>query len=99
MAFETDMFSNCEGLFYCMALWSNSVTEGYFWSIILFAFGAVMFMATFNYGSTRAFGYASFSMALISLLLIQIDLIPLAVLTIVLILAALGIAFMFLSDR
>lgn len=99
MAFETDIFGSCEGLFYCLAAWSNTVTNGYFWSIILISFGIVLFMGTFNFGTKRAFGYASFATSLIGLPLVQLELIPLGFFTLVLIVSLVGIAVMLIGER
>lgn len=99
MAYNTDIFTGCDGLFICLADWSNTVTQGYFWSIMLFALSIVLFMGTFNFGANRAFGYAGFGMGIMALFLIQLDLIPLWVLTLSLVMTGLGIAAMFLSER
>lgn len=98
MAFETDIFGDCEGLFFCIAEWSNTVTSGYFWSIILIAFGIVLFMGTFNFGGKRAFGYASFATSLIGLTLVQLGLIPLGFFTLVLIVSLVGTAIMLIGE-
>jgi len=60
MAFSTDIMGGCDGLFICMALWANSVTEGLFWTLITIGIGVVLFMATYRFGNNRAFGFASF---------------------------------------
>ena len=99
MAFETDIFGDCEGLFFCLATWSNTVTQGYFWSIILIAFGIVLFMGTFNFGVKRAFGYSSFATSLIGLTLVQLGLVPLWFFTLVLIVSLIGIAVMLIGSR
>lgn len=99
MAFNTAPFENCEGLFYCLALWQNEVTNGYFWSILLMAFGIIVFMGTFNFGVRRSFGYASLSMTLVGLLLIQLAFIPLWFFTLTLIVGALGLVFMIVGEN
>ena len=99
MAFPTDIFGNCEGLFFCLAKWSNDVTLGYFWSIILIAFAIALFMGTFNFGVKRAFGYASFASSLIGMVLVQLGLIPLGFFTLVLIVSLVGIAVMFIGEK
>jgi len=99
MAFETDIFGSCEGLFYCLASWSNDVTMGYFWSIILIAFGIVLFMGTVNFGTKRSFGYSSLATSMLSLVLIQLSLIPLWFFTLVLIVGLIGIATMLIGER
>lgn len=99
MAFNTDIFGECEGLFFCLADWSNSVTLGYFWSIILLAFGVVLFMGTFNFGVRRAFGYSSMATGLLGLTLVQLGFIPLWFLTLVLITAGIGLAVMIIGER
>lgn len=99
MPFDTDIFTDCDGLFYCLADWSNAVTEGYFWSIILLAFGIVLFMGTFNFGTKRAFGYASFATGLLGLVFIQLGLIPLWFFTLILITSCIGIAAMIIGEK
>ncbi len=99
MAFNTDIFGDCNEIFYCLATWANSVTEGFFWSIILMSFGIVIFMGTFSFGVNRAFAYAGVSVGFIALIFVQMGLIPLIVMTIALILAALGIVAQFMNTR
>lgn len=99
MPFDTDIFTDCDGLFYCLVDWSNAVTEGYFWSIILLAFGIVLFMGTFNFGTKRAFGYASFATGLLGLVFIQLGLIPLWFFTLILITSCIGIAAMIIGEK
>jgi len=99
MAYDTDIFTGCEGLFFCLADWSNSVTNGYFWSIILLSMGVIIGMGTANFGFNRAFGYATMSTALIALLLVQLALIPMYILTITLVLAGFGVVAMLVQER
>lgn len=99
MAYPTDIFTDCEGLFYCLADWSNRVTEGYFFTIIILALGIVILMGSINFGFARAFGYATISCALMGLILVQMSLIPTYILTISLVLSGVGIAIMFMDKK
>lgn len=99
MAYDMDIFGNCDGLFICLASWANNVTEGYFWSIILIVMGIILFMATISYGVNRAFGYGGIGVAFASLLLVQASLIPVWVMTVSLVVGGLGIVSMFLGER
>ncbi len=99
MAFETDIFGNCDKLFTCAATWSNDVTDGVFWSLILISFAIVLFMATFRFGTNRAFGFAGIGMIFIAIPMKLIGLIPTWILTISAIVGALGIVFMRVGER
>jgi len=64
MVFElpTIFMKTCnDGTFYCLSLWANSVTNGWFWALALTSFAIIIYMASINtYGSLRALGYSGF---------------------------------------
>lgn len=99
MPFDTDIFGGCEGLLYCLFSWANSVTEGFFMTLMMIGLAVVIFMATFNFGVNRAFGFSSAVIFLGSLILLQAALIPESVATIMIIVGALGIVAMILIER
>lgn len=59
----SQLITSCDsGLFHCMALWTNTVTDGWFMVLMFVAFLAVLFMGTITlYEKTRAFGFAGFT--------------------------------------
>ena len=99
MAFETDIFTNCEGLFICMASWANSVTYGAFWTIILLGFIIVLFMATFNFGVNRSFGYSAIAGAFGSMMLLQMGLIDIWIASAFMVAGVFGIIAMVVGER
>ena len=94
MAFQTDMLIGCDGLFICMAQWANNVTDGWFWSLITMGLGIVLFMATYRFGTNRAFGFASFVTGSISLILVFLNLMQWYVASIFIVIMVLGIVAM-----
>lgn len=99
MAFETDIFSGCEGLLYCLAVWANTVTFGAFWTVVTIAFVIVLFMATSRLGTTRAFGFATFGGGMASIILAILGLMPWYITTLFIILLGLGIVIMKMSEN
>ena len=94
MAYNTDIFTGCTGLFVCLADWANTVTNGYFWTLMILSLGVVIFMATNIFGTNRSFAFSAVSMALLALLLRQLSLIPTFIMTLTMILAIIGIVVM-----
>jgi len=80
MAFSTDMFTGCDGLFICMAQWANTVTSGYFWLLMNVGLVVVLFMATFRFGTSRAAGFSAFLGGSIAIMLAIMGLMSYAVL-------------------
>ena len=99
MAFTTDMFTGCDGLFICIAQWANEVTEGAFWTIMTLGLGMVVFLATTRYGVNRAFGFAAFMSGSISLTLIFLGLMQWYVGSIFIALLIIGIIAMRMMER
>ena len=95
MTFETNIFEGCEGLFFCLSTWYNTVTFGWFWILILLAFGIVLFMATVGFGSARAFGFSSVGMSLGALFMVQLGFIPVWFMTLSIVAGVIGIIIMF----
>lgn len=76
-ALPTDVLANCDGFLYCLSLWANDVTQGLMFPGLLFAFAMVLFMGTVNnFGTPRAYGFASVSALLGSLWLFTMQLMP-----------------------
>ena len=99
MAFDTDIFGGCTGLFICLFQWANDVTEGFFMPLMLIGLAIVVFMATFNFGVNRAFGFSSACLFLGALILSPTGLIPATVATIIYIIGGLGVVAMIILER
>jgi hypothetical protein len=67
---------NCDGVLYCVAKWSYDVTGGLFWTLVLFGFITVLFIATQRFGVKRAFGFSGFAAITGSLFLATLNLMP-----------------------
>lgn len=74
-----------------IAAYANSVTDYFFWPLILFAVFAILFFSFMGWGATRAFGGASFVTAILAILMAVMGLISTYVLVGCVLLA--GIAF------
>ena len=98
MPFETDMFTGCDGLFICIAKWANTVTNGYFWLLIIIGMGIVLFTATIKFGLNRAFGFATFAMGMLSILMIFLGLMTFQTAAWFIVLMVLGIIAMRLIE-
>ena len=99
MAFPTDIFGGCTGLFICYAGWLNTITFGAFWSFFTVAFGMMLFMASYRYGTTRAFGFASISCVFLTIYLLFTGLVAWWFASIIFIVGGLGLVFLRLNER
>lgn len=101
MAFPlpANLLETCDGVIYCLALWASEVTYGVFWAAILMGFGAVLMIGTIRYGTTRAFGFASFSCALAAVFLATMQLMPWWVSSLFILVGALGMVGLVLNER
>jgi len=52
-----------------LAVWTNSVTTGFFWPLILFGLFIILFMSFKQYPTERAFAASSFITMLIAIML------------------------------
>ena len=96
----TKMVRDCtDGLFYCFSEWAGDVTLGAFWIFALLAFCFATFMATMRFGTTKAFGFASFVGLLGGVFLAVLKLIPWWIASTFIIIGVIGLAVMFLSER
>jgi len=89
--------SNLTGL-YSLGIYVNSITSGYFWTMIMVAIYGVLFFSMKGYGTERAFGYSSFVGGVLAILLFTIGFIPVSVLVFAILLAGLGIVALKLSN-
>lgn len=99
MAFDTDIFGGCDGLFICMASWANQVTEHAFWFLLLLGFVFVMFMVTYPYQSNRAFAFAGTTGIFGALMMVTLGLIPWWIATIFFVSGIIGIIVMVMGDN
>ena len=99
MAYSTDIFGGCTGLVKCLADWANTVTDGAFWTVILLAFGVIIFMATFGFGVNRAFGFASIAGVFRALMLSAVNLISNPIAIFFYIVGGVGIVVMRVGER
>ena len=51
-----------------LAIWTNNVTSGYFWSLILFALFAILFFSFKSYSTERALATSSFVTMIIAIM-------------------------------
>jgi len=87
------------GLFMGMALWANTVTYGLFWTGMLLAFCAVMFIGTVRYSTPRAFGWASFVGLLGSLILATLKLMQWSTASMFILAGCVGLVVMIMNER
>ena len=100
MPFSLDMFSDCEGLLFCVFQWANTVTNGLAMPMILVALCVVLFLATApRFGVNRGFGFASVTGLFGGLFLSIMTLIPWWIGSLFVLLGGLGIVMMRLSER
>jgi len=99
MVFRTNIYENCDELFYCLAKWNNEVTYGMFWPIMLLTIGVVLVMATIRLGFGRAYGYASFSTGVLSIILSLTGLMTWGIASIFIINSVVAITAMVVSDK
>lgn len=101
MAFSlpADMLETCDGIFYCLAQWANSVTGGFFWVAILIAFIIVLFMATMRFGTPRAFGFSTLAGLLGAIWLVIMNLIPWTIASQFIIAGIIGVVVLIVSGR
>jgi hypothetical protein len=97
--FPVNIFENCTGLFACIGQWVNSVTFGAFWLLVLIAFMIILFLATYQYGFPRAFGFSTIAGFFGSLFLVTLGFISWSIEVWFIILAVAGLAIMRLSER
>lgn len=98
----SSILKNCDGFsgfFYCFSRWSNLVTGGLFWFMLLIGFVIVIFMGSLRFGVNRAFGFASTVGLLAAMWLATIDLIQWNIASGFIILGVIGLAVMLLSDN
>jgi hypothetical protein len=82
-----------------IAMWSNSVTSGFFWPLILFAIFCILFMSFLGYGATKAFTGSSFIVAVLSIMMATIGLISTYVMVGCFIMAAIALICMYLANH
>lgn len=70
----TDLVNGSTGVLEGMANWAYTVTNGWFWTAILFVFCIVMYIASSRYTTERAFGFAAVTGLLGSTFLITLNL-------------------------
>ena len=95
----TDMHETCDGLFYCLAEWANTVTDGLFWPGILVAFVVVLFLAIQRFGTPRSYGFASFVGLLGAIFLATLQLLAWWIATVFILAGAVGFAVMIVNER
>jgi len=98
MAFPTNIFEGCTGLFICYAQWLNTVTDGAFWTLFALAFVIVIFMASARFGVTRALGYSGVSSIFLSILLLIMNLVIWQYASLFIIAGALGLVIMRMAE-
>jgi len=99
----TTALRNCvngtDGTFYCLGQWGSDVTQGFWWLALLIGFCFALFMATFRYGTTRAFGFASVVGLLGSIYLSILGYLPWWITSAFILVGAVGFAAMIISQK
>lgn len=96
----SDVFETCSGgVFYCIAEWANNTTDGLFFPAMLFAFVAVLFLATQRFGTPRAFGFASVFALFGAVWLATMQLMAWWIATLFILSGFIGFAVMLISER
>ncbi len=95
-----DIMETCtDGFMYCFAKWTHDVTGGTFWVLALLSFCVVIYMASGRYGGVRAFAFASFVGLLGGIWLSILTLIPWWAGSTFIIVGAIGLAGMIISEK
>ncbi len=88
-----------DGLFFCLNIWANDLTSGFWWVMLLTGFVFAIFMATASLGKLRAFGFASTVGMLASMMLVTMGFMSWWVASIYILAGALGIGMMVLNKQ
>ena len=102
MAFQlpgTFMDTCTDGFLYCIAVWANNVTQGFFWTALLIGFVAVLAISTQRFGGTRSFGFASFTGMIGAIWLATLQLMPWWIASAFILVGVIGIATLVLNER
>lgn len=99
MAFPTNPFEGCTGLFICYARWLNTITDGAFWSMFLLAFAVMLFLATFRFGTARSLGYSTLGAFFLSFYLLYAGLIQWWFASIFIVAMVVSMVFMRISEK
>jgi len=82
-----------------LASWTNNVTLGAFWPLILFGLFCIMFFSFMNYGVTRSFTTSSFITMLLGIMLGVIGLVSSYVWVGTIILAAIALVCNYITNH
>ena len=99
MAFPINPYESCDAIFYCFAVWLNTITYGAFWTIIAASLVITLFLASIRYGVNRAFGFSSVVGLLLATYLLTLKLMPYWVGTIFVLAGCIGVVAMLLNER
>ena len=94
----SELLSSCtNGMLWCYWDWADTVTIGFFTVAALATFSLILYLATARFGSTRAFGFASFGGMMGAIWLATMQLLAWWVATVFIILGVIGLAIMALE--
>lgn len=101
MAFPlpTNITGACDGLLYCLAQYTNTVSEGRAFTLFLLGFVIVLFMATQRFGTARSFGFASVGGLFGAIFLSTLQLMEFWIASIFIIAGIIGFAGMIINNR
>ena len=91
--------TGCDGLFYCLAKWAYTSTEGMFWVLMLLGFTAVLYIASQKFGTPRAFGFASVAGLLGAIFLATMQLMAWWLASIFILVGAIGLVALIMNER
>ena len=93
-----DYPSNITGI-YSLVSWSNTVSEGWFVSLILIGLFAILFLSFKSYSTERAFGASSFITMVLAILAGSIGLVSSKFVIGSIILGAIGLVCLYISNH
>ena len=96
----SQLLSTCsDGVLYCFSKYVYTASNGVFWWMMLLGFCAAIFMATKRFGTNRAFGFGSFVGMAGAFFFLTLQLISWEIASAFIIVGAIGIAVMVMSER
>lgn len=95
----TNVMTDCDGLFYCLAKWAYTATEGMFWALMLLGFGVMIFIASQRFGTPRAFGFASIACLFAAIFLATMQLMAWWISSVFIIVGVIGLATLIMNER
>lgn len=94
----SNIMDNCDGVLYCFSKWAYNVTDGFFFTGLLLGFCIVLFMATYKYGTPRAYGFASVVGLIGAIWLVTMQLVPWVYASVFILAGVVGFVVMIMNE-